>query len=70
MWKLNQLVWMVRIWRDRTAQDFIEYAMIAGFVALVACSVMPDISILVTRVYAQLSIMMMDPSVGSSAQGS
>jgi Flp pilus assembly pilin Flp len=70
MRKLNQFVWILRIWRDRSAQDFIEYALIAGFLALVVCSVLPDISILIGRVYGQLAIMMTDPTAGSSAQGS
>jgi Flp pilus assembly pilin Flp len=67
---MNRFVWMVRIWRDESAQDLIEYALMAGFVAIVVGSVMPDTSILINRVFTQLTTMLMDPTAGSSAQGS
>jgi Flp pilus assembly pilin Flp len=70
MREMNRFVWIVRIWRDENAQDLIEYGLIAGFVALVVCSVLPDASILVNRVFSLVSNMMLDPSAGSSAQSS
>jgi hypothetical protein len=38
--------WMsaLRIWRDNRAQDLIEYALMAGFVALSASAIMPGVA--------------------------
>jgi Flp pilus assembly pilin Flp len=34
-------IWRLALWRENRAQDLIEYALIAGFVAVVAGAVMP-----------------------------
>ena len=36
MKKLNQLILKARVWTDTKAQDLIEYALMAGFVAVAA----------------------------------
>ena len=34
--RITDLVWKARIWKDTRGQDMIEYALMAGFVALAA----------------------------------
>jgi Flp pilus assembly pilin Flp len=45
-----------RIWSDQHGQDLIEYAMIAGFIAVVSGMFMPnvsqDVSMVVSRIRA------------------
>lgn len=59
MKKINNLVWRLRIWKDTNGQDLIEYALMAGFVAVAAGALMPgvatSISTIFTKVRASLS---------------
>jgi pilus assembly protein Flp/PilA len=50
----------LKIWRDRVAQDLIEYALLAGFVAVAAgaifpASIAPNISSIMSKVSSQLN---------------
>ena len=38
------LVWKLRIWKDTRGQDLIEYALMAGFVAVAAGAIMPSVA--------------------------
>ncbi len=38
---MKNLVWKLRIWKDTRGQDLIEYALMAGFVAVAAGAIMP-----------------------------
>jgi len=38
---LFNMIWKLRIWKDTHAQDLIEYALMAGFVAVAAGAIMP-----------------------------
>lgn len=57
--KLNKTVWALRLWRDTKGQDLIEYALMAGFVAVAAGAIMPgvagQISIIFSKVQTQLT---------------
>ena len=44
MKKLTNLVWQLRIWKDTRGQDLIEYALMAGFVAVAAGAIMPGVA--------------------------
>ena len=39
----QKLIWNAKIWRDNKGQDLIEYALMAGFVAVAAAAIMPNI---------------------------
>ena len=41
MQKIIQVFMRFRIWKDRRGQDLIEYALMAGFVAVAAGAIMP-----------------------------
>jgi Flp pilus assembly pilin Flp len=49
------LIWKLRIWNDRHGQDLIEYALIAGFVAVSAGAVMPGISVSISKIFSKVA---------------
>jgi pilus assembly protein Flp/PilA len=63
--KLNTLVWKLRIARDTRGQDLIEYALMAGFIAVAAGAIVPGIADSIKSVFSKVSNVM----VSSAAQG-
>jgi pilus assembly protein Flp/PilA len=59
MTRITNLVWKLRIWKDTRGQDLIEYALMAGFVAVAAGAVMPgvasNISVIFSKVASSMS---------------
>jgi pilus assembly protein Flp/PilA len=41
----------LRIWRETRAQDLIEYALLAGFMAVAAGAVLPDIVTSISTIF-------------------
>ena len=52
---MRQLVWRLRIWRDTRGQDLIEYALMAGFVAVAAGAIMPNVASSISTIFSQIS---------------
>jgi Flp pilus assembly pilin Flp len=51
-------LFLMQIWRDRRGQDLIEYALMAGFVAVAAGAIMPGISSSVSTIFSQVASVM------------
>lgn len=66
MKKLTNLVWNLRIWKDTRGQDLIEYALMAGFVAVAAGAIMPGVATSITTIFSKISSSM----TAAAAQGS
>jgi pilus assembly protein Flp/PilA len=49
---------MVQAWRDRRGQDLIEYALMAGFVAVAAGAIMPGVSSSISSIFSQVASVM------------
>ena len=47
-----------RIWRDRRGQDLIEYALMAGFVAVAAGAIMPGVAVSINTIFSQVNSIM------------
>ena len=47
------LLFLIRAWRDRRGQDLIEYALMAGFVAVAAGVIMPTVSSSISTIFSQ-----------------
>jgi Flp pilus assembly pilin Flp len=47
-----------QIWRDKRGQDLIEYALMAGFVAVAAGSVMPGVRSSINIVFGKVNSVM------------
>ena len=54
MKKLMNAAIALRIWRDTRGQDLIEYALMAGFVAVAAGAVMPGISTQISTIFSKI----------------
>ncbi|MBV6432666.1 MAG: hypothetical protein IANPNBLG_02808 [Bryobacteraceae bacterium] len=58
MTKLLDIAWKLRIWKDKRGQDLIEYALMAGFVAVAAGAIMPNISASISTIFSKVSSVM------------
>ena len=52
------VVCRLQIWRDTQGQDLIEYALMAGFVAVAAGAIMPGVSSSVSKIFSKVSSVM------------
>jgi len=48
-------LWRSRILKDKRGQDLIEYALMAGFVAVAAGALMPSVASSISTVFAKIS---------------
>jgi pilus assembly protein Flp/PilA len=53
--RLTQLLWNLRIWKDTRGQDMIEYALMAGFVAVAAGAILPGVSTSISTIFSKIS---------------
>ena len=60
---MKDLIVRLNIWADRRGQDLIEYALMAGFVAVAAGAIMPGVATSISQIFSKVA------SVLSSANG-
>ncbi len=66
MKNVMKLVWQLRIWKDTRGQDLIEYALMAGFVAVAAGAIMPNVATSISTIFSKVgSVMSASSSAGS-----
>ncbi|MBI2688364.1 MAG: Flp family type IVb pilin [Acidobacteria bacterium] len=64
--KLKTMIWNLQILKDTKGQDLIEYALMAGFVAVAAGAIMPGVSDNISQIFSKVA-----SSLGAAAaQGS
>lgn len=63
---LKRLILKAQVWHDINGQDLIEYALMAGFVAVAAGSTMPGVSRSISTVFSKVASVMK----GAASQGS
>ena len=51
-----------RIFRDRRGQDLIEYALMAGFVAVAAGAIMPGVASSINVIFSKVNSIMIEAS--------
>jgi pilus assembly protein Flp/PilA len=51
---------LMQVWRDRRGQDLIEYALMAGFIAVAAGAIMPAVSSSISTIFSQVSSVMVN----------
>jgi len=44
-----------RVLRDTRGQDLIEYALMAGFVAVAAGAIMPDVAVSISEIFSKVA---------------
>lgn len=63
---MHEMVLRVKIWKDTRGQDLIEYALMAGFVAVAAGAIMPGVSTSISTIFSKVgSVMTRAASTGS-----
>jgi len=60
MRKLVQVAVNLQIWKDRRGQDLIEYALMAGFVAVAAGAIMPGVASSINIVFSKVNSVMIE----------
>jgi pilus assembly protein Flp/PilA len=53
--RIINLLWKLRVWKDTRGQDLIEYALMAGFVAIAAGTIMPSIASSISTIFSKIS---------------
>jgi pilus assembly protein Flp/PilA len=53
-----KLIWKLRIWKDTRGQDLIEYALMAGFVAVAAGAIMPGVASSISTIFSKVGSVM------------
>jgi Flp pilus assembly pilin Flp len=53
--RILKLIIQAKIWREEKGQDLIEYALMAGFVAVAAGAIMPNVASSISTIFSQVS---------------
>src|SRR5258706_2264889 len=63
MTRINSFILKMKIWKDTQGQDLIEYALMAGFVAVAAGAIMPNVATSISTIFSKIaSVMTAAPS--------
>ena len=55
----------LRIWRDTRGQDLIEYALMAGFVAVAAGAIVPGVAESIKTIFTKVNGILSNSAAGS-----
>ena len=55
MTRFSKLIWKLKICKDVRGQDLIEYALMAGFVAVAAGAVVPGVTSSISTIFSQVT---------------
>jgi pilus assembly protein Flp/PilA len=56
--KVKNLILRIRVLRDTRGQDLIEYALMAGFVAVAAGAIMPGVATSISTIFSKVASVM------------
>jgi len=51
---MKHLIMRLKIWTDQRGQDLIEYALMAGFVAVAAGAIMPGVATSLSQIFSKV----------------
>ena len=63
---MKNLILKLQVWKDTRGQDLIEYALMAGFVAVAAGAIMPGVATSISTIFSKIASVM----AAASTQGS
>jgi pilus assembly protein Flp/PilA len=63
---MKNLILKLQVWKDTKGQDLIEYALMAGFVAVAAGAIMPQVATSISTIFSKIGSVM----TGAASQGS
>jgi len=52
---MKNMLLRLKIWKDQNGQDLIEYALMAGFVAVAAGAVMPNVATQINKIFSKIA---------------
>ncbi len=55
MTRITNILLKLKIWKDNHGQDLIEYALMAGFVAVAAGAIMPGVSTSISTIFSKIA---------------
>jgi pilus assembly protein Flp/PilA len=55
---MKTLLVQLKVWKDRRGQDLIEYALMAGFVAVAAGAIMPSVATSISTIFSEVASVM------------
>jgi pilus assembly protein Flp/PilA len=58
--RIRRIVILAQILRDERGQDLIEYALMAGFVAVAAGAIMPGVANSISTIFSKVASVMTD----------
>jgi Flp pilus assembly pilin Flp len=58
-------LYLKQSWKQKSGQDLIEYALMAGFVAVAAGAIMPNIAVSISTIFSEIASVM----TGAASQG-
>ena len=58
MTRIKNFVLKLQVWKDTRGQDLIEYALMAGFVAVAAGAIMPGVTSSISTIFSKVSSVM------------
>jgi pilus assembly protein Flp/PilA len=64
---MKKLIWKLKIWKDTRGQDLIEYALMAGFVAVAAGAIMPSVATSINIIFSKINSVMSNAANGFSS---
>ncbi len=53
--RLKNIFWSLAVLKDTKGQDLIEYALMAGFVAVAAGAIMPGVSTSISTIFSKVA---------------
>ena len=63
---MKNLLLQLKVWKDQRGQDLIEYALMAGFVAVAAGAIMPNVASSISTIFGKIANLM----TSAASQGS
>ena len=52
---MEHLLLQLKVWKDQRGQDLIEYALMAGFVAVAAGAIMPGVATNLSQIFSKVA---------------
>ena len=65
MTRITNMVLKLKVWKDTKGQDLIEYALMAGFVAVAAGAIMPGVASSISVIFSKISSVLSSASTQS-----
>ena len=52
---ITDSIWNLKMWKNTRGQDLIEYALMAGFIAVAAGAIMPAVATQISDIFSKVS---------------